>query len=163
MKKVEFVFDEKEDFVAKLKELVDAGISPKDIRVITPVPVHEVDEILGTHPHKSKIKYFTLVGALTGFITGYALTTYTHLSWEDPPLIVGGKPLVGVLPFFVIAYELTILFGGIATFIGLLILAGLPSIKRIISPEDYGNKFVIQVKGESVEEIEALLKAKEEA
>ncbi len=163
MKKVEFVFDEKEDFVAKLKELVDAGISPKDIRVITPIPVHEVDEILGTHPHKSKIKYFTLAGALTGFTAGYALTTYTHLSWENPPLIVGGKPLVGILPFFVIAYELTILFGGIATFIGLLILAGLPSIKRIISPEDYGNKFVIQVKGESVEEIEALLKAEEEA
>ncbi len=163
MKKVEFVFDEKEDFVAKLKEIVDAGISPKDIRVITPIPVHEVDEILGTHPHRSKIKYFTLVGALTGFTAGYALTTYTHLSWENPPLIVGGKPLVSVIPFFVIAYELTILFGGIATFIGLLILAGLPSIKRIISPEDYGNKFVIQVKGESVEEIEALLKAEEEA
>jgi len=70
MKKVEFVFDEKEDF------------------------------------------YFTLVGALTGFTAGYALTIYTHLSWKSPPLIVGGKPLVSVIPFFVIAYELTILLGG---------------------------------------------------
>ena len=145
MKKVEFIFDEKEEFLKKLKEILDSGIDKKKIRVITPIPVHEVDDILGTHPHRSKIKYFTLVGALTGFITGYALTTYTHLSWESPPLILGGKPLVGVIPFFVIAYELTILFGGIATFIGLLILSGLPNIKRIISPEDYGNKFVIQV------------------
>ncbi len=164
MKKVEFIFDEKEDFLNKLKELVDAGIDKKKMRVITPIPVHEVDDILGTHPHKSKIKYFTLAGALTGFTTGYALTTYTHLSWESPPLIVGGKPLVSVIPFFVVAYELTILFGGIATFIGLLILAGLPNIKRIISPEDYGNKFVIQVFDEKAESFkESPAEVKEEA
>ncbi len=162
MKKAEFIFDEKVDFLVKLRELVDAGIDRKKIRVITPVPVHEIDDILGTHPHRSKIKYFTLIGALTGFTAGYALTIYTHLSWESPPLIVGGKPLVSVIPFFVIAYELTILFGGIATFIGLLILSGLPSIKKIISPEDYGNKFVIQVFDEKVESLKDLSVAAEE-
>jgi len=37
----------------------------------------------------------------------------------DYPVVVGGKPLGSVLPYVVIAFELTILFGALATIAGL--------------------------------------------
>ena len=71
-----------------------------------------------------------------------AFTIYTVLSW---PLMVGGKPIVSIPAFVIIAFELTILFGALATLTGFLILAGLPSPKGIAGPEDYGNRFVLLV------------------
>ncbi len=139
------LFDSEEEFLEELRKVLKE-LPKEKVEVITPVHVEEVDELLNSHPHKSKIKYFTLTGALTGFFSGYALATYAHYSWDWPPIILQGKPLFGLTAFFVIAYELTILFGGIATFIGLLILGKLPSVKRIKKPLDFGNKFVILIK-----------------
>jgi hypothetical protein len=64
------------------------------------------------------------------------------LSW---PLIVGGKPIVSIPPFIIIAFALTILFGSLSTFLGFLILSRLPSIRTLRSGEDYGNAFVILI------------------
>ncbi|MGZ8432659.1 MAG: quinol:electron acceptor oxidoreductase subunit ActD, partial [Candidatus Deferrimicrobiaceae bacterium] len=66
----------------------------------------------------------------------------TTLSW---PLIVGGKPIVSVPPFLIIAFALTILFGALSTFAGFLLLSRLPSLQGIRSEEEYGNAFVILV------------------
>ena len=49
--------------------------------------------------------------ALTGTATGFSLTIWTSLKWE---LITGGKPVVSIPPFVIIAFELTILLGGLA-------------------------------------------------
>jgi molybdopterin-containing oxidoreductase family membrane subunit len=69
------------------------------------------------------------VGALTGTVSGFALTIWTALKWN---LITGGKPVVSIPPFVVIAFELTILLGGLCTLLGLLIAARLPSLR--VSP-----------------------------
>ncbi len=89
--------------------------------VYAPVPDHEIEHVI--ERPKSPVRIFSLVGAITGFCTGWALTigSVTHY-----PLIVGGKPLVSVPPFGVIAYILTILFGALATMAGFLINARLP-------------------------------------
>ncbi|MDV2479920.1 MAG: quinol:electron acceptor oxidoreductase subunit ActD, partial [bacterium] len=100
-----------------------------------------VDEILKVRP--SKLKFFTFFGALSGTITGFAFTIYTVLRW--PLLITGGKPIVSIPPFVIIAFELTILFGAIATFLGFLILSRSPNLKKIISPKECGNNFLIIV------------------
>ena len=42
---------------------------------------------------------------------------------------MGGKPLISIPPFGVIAYILTILFGSLATMIGFLINARLPQMR----------------------------------
>jgi len=44
-------------------------------------------------------------------------------------LITGGKPVASIPPFVIIAFELTILFGGVATVIGMVLLGRLPRIK----------------------------------
>jgi molybdopterin-containing oxidoreductase family membrane subunit len=137
----EYLFRTEEEFLEKLKEMVRSGAQAKDITVVMPYPVHEVEEIL--HPRPSSVKYFTFVGALSGLITGFAFTIYTVLRWG---LITGGKPLVSIPPFIIIAFELTILFGALATFFGFLLLSRLPSLGQIIEPREYENQFVILVR-----------------
>ena len=43
-------------------------------------------------------------------------------------MITGGKPLISIPPFVVIAFELTILLGAIGGMIGFLVLSGLPRV-----------------------------------
>ncbi len=134
------VFEEKEKFLERLRRLVQEGVPGERIRVITPFGVPEVEEIL---PGKrSKVRFFALVGAASGTVTGFVFTILTSLSW---PLIVGGKPIVSLPPFLIIAFALTILFGALSTFAGFLLLSRLPSLRGIRSEEEYGNAFVILV------------------
>jgi len=134
------VFEEKEKFLEQLRVLVQEGVPGERIRVITPFGVPEVEEIL---PGKrSKVRFFALVGAASGTVTGFAFTILTSLSW---PLIVGGKPIVSIPPFIIIAFALTILFGALSTFAGFLLLSRLPSLRGIRSGEEHGNAFVILV------------------
>ncbi|OGL49562.1 MAG: hypothetical protein A2161_03770 [Candidatus Schekmanbacteria bacterium RBG_13_48_7] len=136
----EFVYDSRTDFIDKLKDLISSGIESKDISVNTPYPVHEIEEIL--QPPPDVLKYFTFSGAITGLIAGFVFTVYTALSW---PLITGGKPIVSIPAFLIIAFALTILFGALASFAGFLVLSKLPDLKNIFNPKDFGNQFVIFV------------------
>lgn len=134
------VYKEKERFLESLRELVRDGVPRERIRVITPFGVPEVEKIL---PGKrSNVRFFALLGAASGTVTGFAFTILTSLSW---PLIVGGKPIVSLPPFLIIAFALTILFGALSTFLGFLLLSRLPSPSGIRSEEEYGNAFVILV------------------
>lgn len=138
------LFDDREAFLAKLAELVREGVPPEKIDLITPFPVPEADRILP--PGRSRVRIFAFAGAASGTAAGFAFTILTTLSW---PLIIGGKPMVSIPPFLIIAFALTILFGALSTFFGFLLLSRLPSIRRIRSQEEYGNRFVIVVeKGE---------------
>lgn len=133
-------FSRRGEFITKLKGLLEGGVSPKKLKVVMPHPDHEVEELMEQYFPHSKLKYFTLAGALSGFIGGFALTIGTVLDW---PLITGGKPLISIPAFIVIVFEMTILLGATVSLLGFLLLSRLPSIKSIISPEDYGNEFVI--------------------
>ena len=82
--------------------------------VYSPAPVHE---LLDAVDHKvSPVRLWTLIGGLTGCATGFAMTIWMSL---DYPTVVGGKPLASVIPYVVIGFELTILFGALATLAGL--------------------------------------------
>jgi Protein of unknown function (DUF3341) len=134
------IFDGKEEFVEALRRLVRDGTPAERIRVFSPFAVPEAEKILPGR--RSNVRFFALIGAGTGTITGFALTILTTLSW---PLIVGGKPIVSLPPFLIIAFALTILFGSLSTFLGFLFLSRLPSLRGIRSKVEYGNKFVILV------------------
>jgi hypothetical protein len=139
----QMLFRDKGEFVAALRTLAGEGIPQERIRVETPFYVHEVDEILPPKP--AKVKNFALLGAASGTVTGFAFTILTSLSW---PLIVGGKPIVSLPPFIIIAFALTILFGALSTFFGFLVLARLPSVFGFMPKEEFGNAFVITVEPE---------------
>jgi hypothetical protein len=134
------LFDEKEEFLEALRRMVQEGVPKERIRTITPFAVPEVDEVL-PRP-RSRVRFFALVGAGTGTVTGFAFTILTSLEWG---IIVGGKPVVSLPPFLIIAFALTILFGSLSTFLGFLFLSRLPSLRSIRSNEEYGNRFVILI------------------
>jgi Alternative complex III, ActD subunit len=134
------MFQDREEFLSALRDLAREGVPQDRIRVETPYYVHEVDEILPPKP--AKVKNFALLGAASGTSFGFAFTILTSLSW---PLVVGGKPIVSIPPFIIIAFALTILFGALSTFFGFLVLARLPSVFGVVPKEEFGNAFVITV------------------
>ncbi len=108
-----------------IRELRAGGFGP--ITTYSPVPLEEFEEALTGHGLPlSPVRLFTLVGGLTGTASGFALTIWSALKWD---LITGGKPVVSIPPFVVIAFELTILLGGLSTLLGLLITARLPRLR----------------------------------
>src|SRR5882672_7712630 len=75
----------------------------------------------------SIVGVFALLDGLTGTVSGFLLTIWSSLQWS---LIVGGKPIASIPPYVVIAFELTILFGGVATLIGMVTLGRLPRFRH---------------------------------
>jgi len=108
-------------------------------RVHGPYPSHSILQALRFK--KSRVGYFTLAGGIIGFFFGYALSIYSAVQWN---LIVSGKPVVSLIPFFVVGYEMTILFGILGTVLGILIYARIPefkSLKGIYDPRCSGDRF----------------------
>jgi hypothetical protein len=134
----QYIFDSQEDFLEKLEEIAKAGVKPGTVTTLTPFHVHEAEHILKSKP--SELRFFTLIGALAGFFLSFAFIIYTVLDW---PLITGGKPIVSIPAFIIVAFECTILIGGIVSFLGFLHLNRLPNIKRIIEPRECGSRFII--------------------
>src|SRR6267143_307440 len=96
-----------------------------DLTVYTPVPVHEIEEVLERDRPVSRVRLFTLIGGLTGTASGFLLTIWSAMQWG---LTTGGKPVASIPPFIVIAFEMTILFGGVATVLGMALLGRLPRL-----------------------------------
>ena len=110
------VFPEVDTAVKAIENLRGAGMT--ELESFSPLPNHELEHAL--HRPQSPVRLFTLVGALTGAATGFALAIWTSLDW---PLVTGGKPIVSLPPFVIPAFELTILFGALSTVLGLFINA----------------------------------------
>jgi hypothetical protein len=108
-----------------IRELRAKGFA--DLTVYTPVPVEEIEEEIEHVRPLSKVRLFTVVGGVTGTATGFFLTIWSSLKWE---LITGGKAPVSIPPFVIIGFELSILFGGIATLIAVFLLGRLPKIRQ---------------------------------
>ena len=88
-----------------------------DVRAAMPAPYPEVEHALGLGP--SRLGWITFAGALTGAFLGYLFTAWTSLDW---PIDIGGRPFVSFVPYTVIGFECTILFGALsnltAVFVG---------------------------------------------
>lgn len=115
------VFAHVDTTLQAVRELRARGFS--GLTVYTPVPVEEIEEEMERSRPLSKVRLFSLVGALTGTSTAFFLTIWTSLKWD---LITGGKAPVSIPPFIIIAFELTILLCGLATLLAVLVLARLP-------------------------------------
>jgi hypothetical protein len=134
------IFDDYESFIQALKDLKEMGID--NISTFTPVPFHEVDKVLGEK--QSPIRFLTLTGGLIGFAVGAWLTVYCTQAY---PLIVGGKPLISVPPYLIIAFELTILLSTMLTAIGYFLISPISRSKLGTSydPSFSEDKFGISI------------------
>jgi len=132
----------------------------KDLKAYAPYPEHHIEAALGYG--QSPVRVFTLVGGLTGTATGFAFTTWTSMDW---PLVVGGKPIVSIPAYVIIAFELTVLFGALATVIGLFILSKLPDLKPAVvyDPEFTAGRYGVYVEAEGarLEEARKIMNAEE--
>ncbi len=129
------IFAQVDATVRAIHALRDRGLS--DFTAYMPVPVEEIEETLEHGKPVSPVRLFTLVGGLTGTLTGFGLTIWSSLKWD---LITGGKPVVSIPPFVIIAFELTILLGGLCTLLGLLVLGRLPKLR---SSPSYDSRFSV--------------------
>jgi hypothetical protein len=112
------VFREVDTAVRAIEDLRAAGMA--ELETYSPLPQHDLEHAL--HRPQSPVRVFTLVGGLTGAATGFALPIWTSLDW---PLVTGGMPIISIPAFVVPAFELMILFGALATVLGLFINARL--------------------------------------
>jgi len=107
-----------EAFVAALKALRRAEI--RDLEVYAPTSIAGIEELL---PRRgSPLRFATLAAGLAGCAVGLWLAIGSAVMYSQ---IVGGKPPVSLVPFCVIAFEVTILAGGVATLLAILGLSRL--------------------------------------
>ena len=127
--------------LAGIERLRAANIT--GFQVVSPLPRHEIEEAL-YDGSPSPVRWWTLTGAITGFTFGFLLPTLTHSQW--PMINPGGKPVVSLPTFAIIMFECTILFGAMATLLGMVVHAGLPSFfldKSIQDPRFSDDQFGI--------------------
>ena len=118
------VFAHVDTTVKALEELRAKGYH--DLEVYTPAPIHEIEDVMERDRPVSRVRLFTVSGGLTGTLSGFVLTIWSALQWG---LVTGGKPIASIPPFVVIAFEMTILFGGLSTVLGMVLLARLPRLR----------------------------------
>lgn len=88
----------------------------------SPYPVDGLAEVLGSH--HTKVPVIALAGGLTGGLGGYFMLYSSSVAFY--PINVAGRPFHSWPMFIPITFELTILFSGLFTAIGMLALNGLP-------------------------------------
>ena len=110
-----------------------------ELTVYTPTPRHEFEHALDAPP--SRVRIFTLIGGLCGATFGYWIAVWASRYW---PLVVGGKPIASWVPYTIFGFEVMVLFGSLATVIGLFINSRVPRLTMTVgydarfSGGDYG-------------------------
>jgi len=128
------VFAHVDTTVRALEELRARGYH--DLTVYTPLPVHEIEEVLERDRPVSRVRLFTLIGGLSGIVSAFLLTIWSSLVWGQVTggkfmqLVPGGIIGSSLPPFFIIAFELMVLFGGLATVIGMIVLGQFPRFRQ---------------------------------
>ena len=107
------LFKNEDTVVSTINELKQSTY--QFVRVNTPIPSHKIMDALKLK--KSMVGWFTLIGGIIGFISGFALAIFTATRWD---LIVSGKPVVAIIPFVVVGFEATILGSVFGNVLGLL-------------------------------------------
>ena len=119
-KSVMGMFQYQEDSLDAAKKLKSSGFA--ELHLMSPIPLHDAYEAL--EYGVSSVRRFSLIGAIIGAISGFGMATACALVFILP---TGGRAIIAVPPFLVIAYEMTILIGVLATLLGFHYVSGLPA------------------------------------
>jgi hypothetical protein len=122
------VFSDPSRAAAAVRELREREFA--DVRAAAPAPFPALVAALGRR--RSRLDGVTLTAAALGVIGGFALCIGTSLAW---PLVTGGKPIVSIPPFVVIAFEVSVLVGATVNLVALAVLA-MRARRRRAMPRD---------------------------
>lgn len=134
-----------------------------DFDCFTPFPVHGLEHAMGHE--RSKLPYVTFFAGLTGLLLAIFLQTNAHENiipytitraidaypnLNSYPLDYGGKPTFSWPAMIPVSFELTVLFGGLGTVLGLFLLSRMPKASRVpIHEAVTDDKFVIFISSSS--------------
>ncbi len=127
------LFKTEAEILSVVQKMEDTGWTIEKIH--SPIPIHGIKKALNLK--KSRVGWFTLAGGITGFFAGFLLAVFTATRWN---LIVGGKPVVALVPFFIVGFEFTILFAVFGNILGLISQMNLPK-------SDYQHYYDTRVSG----------------
>ena len=150
------IFDLPDDAAAAIRKLKGRGFD--ELESYSPAPFEQIDDAMDPRP--SKVRAFTLVGGLTGVFTGFLMQIWMSLEW---PIKIAGKAYASIPPYVIIGFELTILFGGLLTLIGMLLVGRLyprpldAAYSSRFSAEEFG--VVVTVGERDVAEVDGLLRS----
>ena len=97
------------------------------ITAYTPTPRHEFEDALNRGP--SVVRRFTLIGGMCGVTFGYWIAIWISDYW---PIVVGGKAIASWIPYTIIAFEVMVLVGALATVFGMFYAARIPKLAMTI-------------------------------
>lgn len=139
-KKILFgLYDDERVLIDSIKKANDEQLDIHD--VITPFPIHELDDLLGLSESRLHVAGF-LFGSV-GF-----LLAFFGMSWiftKDWPLIIGGKPFWSVPGFVPITFEVTVLFSAVGMVVVFYIINGLrpQAHTEVLHPRLTDDRFAI--------------------
>src|SRR5262245_40564046 len=120
------------DFVAEFEDGEQAAIGAEYLAVhgarlvdaYSPYPVPRLEEVLGIR--RTSIPRWVFIAGFLGTCTAYLIIWATNAL--DYPINVGGRPMNSVPANIPIMFETTVLFAGIAAFLLVLFMSGLPRL-----------------------------------
>ncbi|HLB93322.1 MAG TPA: DUF3341 domain-containing protein [Terriglobales bacterium] len=113
-------FDSAQELVTAAHKTHEEGY--RKIDAYSPFPIEGLAEAIGFH--KNRVSLVVLIGGLIGGLSAYALQYWVAVITY--PVNIGGRPYHSWPSFIIVTFELTILFGGISSAIGMIALNGLP-------------------------------------
>lgn len=143
-----------DDFMHVLSE-IDSKKAFAGHEIYSPTSYHEVVEHAEKKYGPSEVRWFTLVGAVTGIACGFALPLGMDWDWS---IVVGGKTagIYSLPAYMIFVFELMVLLGAIATILGMLVLGRLPNPHAKIRDKRLTNDcFAIFVPGVGVDSEQA--------
>jgi hypothetical protein len=151
------IFLDEHQVLAAAHKVRESGFVKFD--AISPFPIHGMEEACGIK--RSFIPYVTMVAGCLGLWAAHELTYWTSV--VDWPLNVGGKPMWSLPAFIPIMFELTVLFGALASVATLFAVCKMPRIDPPVIDKDLTcHKFAIFIPesdvGYNTDRIEKLFK-----
>jgi Ni/Fe-hydrogenase subunit HybB-like protein len=108
------IFSDPQQLISAVERLRDTIFTK--FEVYSPTRLHALEQLTGRH--FSPVRFWTLIGALIGVISGFGLAIGSALVEK---LIVGGKHPIEIVPYCIVGFEGLILSGSIFNLIGMLI------------------------------------------
>jgi hypothetical protein len=115
------VFTSPDAIPGAVREAQEAYLSDLEIFL----PIDDKASVEEAHPAPSAVRWFAAAGALFGAAAGMGLCVWAS---ADYPLVTGGKPILSMPPFIVVAFELMVLFAAAGAVVGFLRCSQLPDL-----------------------------------